>query len=234
MQTGKGYAEPWVSPTHALQILDAVQTRRLFSKLEHMFALDGQQSLFGAEDISFDSSYTQLRRIQLDDSAWLDYCPMWLSGDETLFRALTERAEWRQPVVRMYDRDVLTPRMVARLEPDILPMMPELIDSLSDRYHARLDQVSAGWYRDGNDSVAYHGDRVARERDEAIVATVSLGAARRFLIKPKGGGRGHSFSLGHGDLVVMGGSCQRTWEHAIPKTASAGQRIALMFRHFYI
>ncbi|HEX6220204.1 MAG TPA: alpha-ketoglutarate-dependent dioxygenase AlkB [Acidimicrobiia bacterium] len=199
-----------------------------------MFALDGQQSLFGSEDTTFDRAYSELRRVQLDDSAWLDYSPMWLSGDETLFRTLTEGAEWRQPVVRMYDRDVLTPRLVARLEPDIHPIVPELIGSLSARYGVRLDQVSAGWYRDGNDSVAYHGDRIARERDEAIVATVSLGAARRFLIKPKSGGQAHSFSLGHGDLVVMGGSCQRTWEHAIPKTASAGQRIALMFRHFYI
>ena len=200
-----------------------------------MFALDGQQSLFGAEDTSFDQSYAELRRIQLDDTAWLDYCPMWLTGDETLFTDLTERGEWRQPLVRMYDRDVLTPRLVSRLEPDVHPIVPEMIESLSLRYGVRLDQVSAGWYRDGNDSVAYHGDRIARERETATVATVSLGAARRFLIKPKGGGgESHSFSLGHGDLVVMGGSCQRTWEHAIPKSASAGPRIALMFRHFYI
>ncbi|HXV73069.1 MAG TPA: alpha-ketoglutarate-dependent dioxygenase AlkB [Acidimicrobiia bacterium] len=200
-----------------------------------MFALDGQQSLFAAEDTTFDQSYSDLRRLQLDDTAWLDYCPMWLGGDETLFMALTERGEWRQPLVRMYDRDVLTPRLVSRLEPDVHPIVPEMIESLSLRYGVRLDQVSAGWYRDGNDSVAYHGDRIARERETATVATVSLGAARRFLIKPKGGGgESHSFSLGHGDLVVMGGSCQRTWEHAIPKSASAGPRIALMFRHFYI
>ena len=203
--------------------------------IEHMFAIDGQHSLFAAEETSFDPKYAQLRRVQLDDTAWLDYCPMWLTGDETLFQALTERAEWRQPVVRMYDRDVLTPRLVARLQPDVHAVVPEMIDSLSSRYGVRLDQVSAGWYRDGKDSVAYHGDRIAREREEAIVATVSLGAARRFLIKPKeGGGKTQSFSLGHGDLVVMGGSCQRTWEHAVPKASSAGPRIALMFRHFYI
>lgn len=202
--------------------------------IEHMFAVDGQGSLFGTEAASFDSSFEELVRVQLDRSAWLDYCPMWLAGDETLFQALTERGDWRQPVVRMYDRDVLTPRLVARLDGDVHPVVPEMIDCLSRRYGVRLDQVSAGWYRDGNDSVAYHGDRVARERDEAIVATVSLGAPRRFLIKPKSGGKARSFSLGHGDLVVMGGSCQRTWEHAVPKAASAGPRIALMFRHFYI
>lgn len=203
--------------------------------IEHMFAPDsGQSSLFGVDRPAFDPAFSQLRRIELDDTAWLDYCPMWLSGDETLFGAIADAAEWRQPVVRMYDRDVLTPRLVARLETDAHPVIPALIESLSARYGRRLDQVSAGWYRDGNDSVAYHGDRVARERDVAIVATISLGAARRFLIKPKGGGPARAFSLGHGDLVVMGGSSQRTWEHAVPKVTSAGPRIALMFRHFYI
>jgi alkylated DNA repair dioxygenase AlkB len=175
-----------------------------------------------------------LRRIQLDDGAWIDYCPMWLTGDETLFETLASQAEWDQPVVRMYDRDVPTPRLVAHMEPDIYPLLAAMIETLSGRYGVRLDRVSAGWYRDGNDSVAYHGDRVARERDEATVATVSLGAARRFLIRPKEGGEARAFSLGHGDLVVMGGACQRTWEHAVPKVSSAGPRIAVMFRHFYV
>lgn len=199
-----------------------------------MFASDHVQgSLFGLEPISFDDHYSQLTRIDLDESAWLDYCPMWLAGDENLFSALVDRAEWTQPVVRMYEREVKTPRLVAKIDPSLHPVIPQLIDSLTARYGIDLDQVSAGWYRDGNDSVAYHGDRIARERPRSIVATVSLGAARRFLIRPKAGGSGHAFSLGHGDLVVMGGSCQRTWEHTIPKVASAEPRIALMFRHRY-
>jgi alkylated DNA repair dioxygenase AlkB len=192
-----------------------------------------QGSLFGFAPVSFDEDFSELRRIQLDDDAWLDYCPMWLSGDENLFTTLVDAAEWSQPVVRMYDREVLTPRLVARVEHGVHPVVPQIIDSLSESYAIRMDQVSAGWYRDGNDSVAYHGDRIARERPRSIVATISLGAARRFLIRPQGGGHAQSFSLGHGDLVVMGGSCQRTWEHAVPKVSSADPRIALMFRHRY-
>ena len=192
-----------------------------------------QASLFGFAPVAIDENFGELSRIDLDDEAWLEYCPMWLSGDETLFAALVEDAAWSQPVVRMYDREVLTPRLVARVDPATHPVIPELIESLSTRYGTRLDQVSAGWYRDGNDSVAYHGDRIARERPRSIVATVSLGGARRFLIRPQGGGPARSFSLGHGDLVVMGGSCQRTWEHTIPKVSSADPRIALMFRHIY-
>jgi len=209
-------------------------TSALRDNIERMFATENVQgSLFGFAPVAFDDGFSELRRVHLDDEAWLDYCPMWLSGDESLFTTLVDQAEWSQPVVRMYDREVLTPRLVARIEPNLHPAIPEIIDSLSERYGIRLDQVSAGWYRDGNDSVAYHGDRIARERPRSIVATVSLGAARRFLIRPKQGGQAKSFSLGHGDLVVMGGSSQRTWEHAVPKLSSADPRIALMFRHIY-
>ena len=211
-----------------------VDYRMTVDTIEHMFAPENVQgSLFGFAPASFDRGYAQLSRVHLDDEAWLDYCPMWMAGDETLFSALVDGAEWSQPVVRMYEREVKTPRLVARVDPSIHPVVPEIVESLSERYEIALDQVSAGWYRDGNDSVAYHGDRIARERPRSIVATVSLGAARRFSIRPKDGGGAMSFSLGHGDLVVMGGSCQRTWEHTIPKVASAGPRIALMFRHRY-
>lgn len=192
-----------------------------------------QASLFGFAPVSFDHRYGELTRVELDRDAWLDYCPMWLAGDEALFTALVDHAEWSQPVVRMYEREVKTPRLVARIDAGIHEVIPAIVDSLTERYGVLLDQVSTGWYRDGNDSVAYHGDRIARERPRSIVATVSLGAARRFLIRPKEGGRATSLSLGHGDLVVMGGSCQRTWEHSIPKVASAEPRIALMFRHRY-
>lgn len=196
-------------------------------------SLPGQTSLFGGAEITFDDSYAALRRIPLDREAWIDYAPMWLQGDQALFAALADGAEWDQPVVRMYDREIVTPRLVATVDPALHGVIPRLIDTLSSRYRARLDRVSAGWYRDGFDSVAFHGDRIARERVEAIVATVSLGGPRRFVIRPKAGGGTRPFSLGHGDLVVMGGSCQRTWEHAVPKVASAAPRIALMFRHSY-
>lgn len=200
-----------------------------------MFDTDGiQTSLFGSVPVDFDERFATLERVWLDDEAWIDYCPLWLSGDQQLYRALVDGAEWTQPVVKMYDREVLTPRLMARVEPSIHPVVGRIVETLSDRYQMRLDQLSVGWYRDGNDSVAYHGDRIARERPVATVATISLGSPRRFLIRPKSGGRARSFSLGHGDLVVMGGACQRTWEHAIPKVGSAvGPRMALMFRHTY-
>jgi alkylated DNA repair dioxygenase AlkB len=133
----------------------------------------------------------------------------------------------------MYEKMVRTPRLVAQVEPTTHPVLGEMIEMLSDRYRIRMDRVSAGWYRTGADSVAWHGDRIARELPHSIVATISLGGPRRFLIRPNGGGESTAFDLGGGDLVVMGGACQRLWEHTIPKVSSAPPRIALMFRHSY-
>lgn len=193
-----------------------------------------QGSLFGLGEVDFDPSFSTLRRVDLGEGSWLDYAPMWLSGDEALFDRLAETAEWSQPVVKMYDREVVTPRLVARIDHEAHSIIPDLVEVLSDRYDIPLDQVSAGWYRDGRDSVAPHGDRVARDLPYATVATISLGGSRRFLIRSKSGGASQSFSLGHGDLVVMGGSSQRTHEHGVPKTSSPVEpRIALMFRPDY-
>ena len=90
-------------------------------------------------------------------------------------------------------------------------------------------------YRDGSDSVAWHGDRVARESPrDTMVAILSLGATRPFALRPKAGGTGLRLSIGHGDLPVMGGSCQRTWLHAIPKTARClGARISIQVRPYW-
>jgi alkylated DNA repair dioxygenase AlkB len=79
--------------------------------------------------------------------------------------------------------------------------------------------------------VAWHGDTIGRGRSQdTMVAIVSLGYPRRLVLRPRGGGESLSVELAHGDLVVMGGSCQRTWEHAVPKVAHAGPRISVQYR----
>ena len=192
-----------------------------------------QASLFGSAPAAIDADLSTLQRRWLDDDAWVDYAADWLNGDETLFEVIAERAEWSSPMVQMYERIVQTPRLIASVDPGWHPVILEMVEVLSHKYGVRLDRVSAGYYRTGTDSVAWHGDRVARERPHALVATVSLAGPRRFLLRPRSGGVSIPFSLGHGDLVVMGGSCQRTWEHTVPKVASAPPRIAVMFRHAY-
>jgi alkylated DNA repair dioxygenase AlkB len=132
----------------------------------------------------------------------------------------------------MYGRVVDTPRLLARV-PKSGPGQPLLDDmrrALSARYGEEFVRTTAALYRDGRDSVAFHGDTTARDMDTALVATISLGEPRRFLMKPADGGASIAFPAGRGDLIVMGGTAQRTWRHGIPKVARAGPRIAVMFR----
>jgi alkylated DNA repair dioxygenase AlkB len=182
--------------------------------------------------VAADAHFASLRRLHLDQTAWVDHAPGWLSGHEALMDHLVGATTWHQPRREMYDRTVDVPRLVASLPADGPghPAVDEMRAALARRYAVALPHVSLGYYRDGRDSVAWHGDYVAREMDEALVATVSLGEPRRFLMRPAGGGRSIAFSLGWGDLLVMGGSCQRTWQHAVPKVARAHPRVAVMFR----
>jgi alkylated DNA repair dioxygenase AlkB len=137
----------------------------------------------------------------------------------------------------MYERMVPEPRLTHRWHLDRGPAPPAVLlamaESLSARYGVAFTQIGANLYRDGADSVAWHGDRVARELPEAAVALVSLGAVRPFRLRPSGGGTSVGFLPGPGDLLVMGGSCQRTWQHAVPKVRSAAARISVQFRHAY-
>lgn len=185
-------------------------------------------------------SLTQLRRTWLTPTAWVDHLPRWLTGSDALFQRLLEKVPWVAERRWMYDREVDVPRMTcfypsAAELPD--PMVVRARQDLSDHYEPELGErlTTAGMclYRSGADSVAWHGDTIGRSKTEdTVVAILSLGWARTLALRPRGGGAArHRFALGHGDLVVMGGSCQRTWEHAVPKTArDVGPRISIQFR----
>jgi alkylated DNA repair dioxygenase AlkB len=179
------------------------------------------------------------RRTVLGDGAWVDVLPGWISGSDEVFLRLESQVAWQAERREMYDRVVDVPRLLCHVGvgeelPD--PLLLEARERLSDHYEAELGErfATAGLclYRDGRDSVAWHGDRIGRGRsDDTMVAIVSLGAARRLSLRPRGGSPQTGFALGHGDLVVMGGSCQRTWDHAILKTARpVGPRISIQFR----
>jgi alkylated DNA repair dioxygenase AlkB len=174
----------------------------------------------------------QLARVNLDDTAWVDHLPAWVTGEDALMETLTRTTRWREEHQQMYGRDVAVPRLVASLPEDgvMPPVLDRIRDALSERYETPFARISVAYYRDGADSVAWHGDRIARRLPRALVATMSLGAPRRFLLRRKGGGRSLAFALGRGDLFVMGGACQRTWQHSIPKVARALPRLAVMFR----
>ena len=196
-----------------------------------------QPSLFGsADEPAIDRSFAEIRRLELDGESWVDHAPAWISGADRLFEEVIAGRKWEQRSRRMYDKRVLEPRLTAPWnadsdEPLTPPILEEIRAVLSDRYGRDFDSVGFNLYRGGNDSVAWHADRIAKEIEDPIVALVSLGDPRKFLLRPKGGGASQTFLLGRGDLLVTGGKTQRTWEHSVPKVARAGPRISLAYRH---
>jgi alkylated DNA repair dioxygenase AlkB len=206
-----------------------------------------QGSLFDAVDASspvwrpLDAAH----RTTLTAGAWVDHLPGWLAGGpegaDGLFERLTADVPWRAERRQMYDREVDVPRLLAFYgEDDTLPdpLLTEARTRLSEHYRPSLGEGfrTAGLclYRDGSDSVAWHGDRIGRGRSaDTMVAILSLGETRRLMLRPESGVPGSTtgFALAHGDLVVMGGSCQRTWQHAVPKsTTPCGPRVSVQYR----
>ena len=203
-----------------------------------------QESLLdGPDEPGLGALGTSVRRTPLARGAWVDVCPGWLRGSGEVFARLLETVPWRAEQRRMYDKVVAVPRLLCFYGEDAPLPHPVLVaarEALNAHYGPELGEAfrTAGLclYRDGRDSVAWHGDTIGRgQTEDTMVAIVSLGTPRPLLLRPRsrqpGGGSSLRFELGHGDLLVMGGSCQRTWEHAVPKTSRAiGSRISVQFR----
>ena len=193
--------------------------------------------LAGADELGL-GPLSAAHRTGLPNGAWIDVLPGWLTGADLLFETLVSDVPWHGERRQMYDRVVDVPRLLSFYEeqdPLPHPVLSEARTALSDHYRTELGEPfrTAGlcYYRDGRDSVAWHGDTTGRgSRENTMVAILSVGSARPLLLRPRGGGPARRYSVGHGDLIVMGGSCQRTWEHAIPKMRSAGPRISIQFR----
>jgi alkylated DNA repair dioxygenase AlkB len=178
------------------------------------------------------------RRLQLDTDSWLDHGPAWLRGADALLEELLRSANWTQRRVRMYDAEVDEPRLTAGYSSDVdaagmPPVLVELSRALSQRYDVTFDRIWMNLYRDGRDSVAWHGDRNRHVMTRPLVATLTLGATRRFCLRRAGQTRtAHVLAPAHGDVLVMGGNCQSAWQHAVPKTAApVGPRISVTIRH---
>lgn len=199
-----------------------------------------QGSLFDQSDDLRLGPLDGLRRRELGAGAWVDVLPGWLGGADALFTRLAEDVPWKAERRQMYEQVVDVPRLLAYYGPeDTLPhpVLDEAREALSAHYGAELGEpfATAGlcFYRDGRDSVAWHGDRIGRgAREDTMVAILSVGDPRDLALRPHGGGgQTLRFPQGHGDLIVMGGSCQRTWDHAVPKsTRAVGPRISIQFR----
>ena len=195
-----------------------------------------QPSLLGS-DAGIDASFTAVEHVDLDAAAWVEHVPGWVNGADALFAQIVDSAPWVQRRVHMYERMVDEPRLTAWHgtppdDPSMPPFTASMATALGSRYARIFDDIGAALYRDGNDSVAWHGDRIDPAMANPVVALLSLGSPRTLRLRSKARPRASAaFRLFPGDLLVMGGATQRTWEHSIPKVARAGPRLSLQFRH---
>jgi alkylated DNA repair dioxygenase AlkB len=187
----------------------------------------------GGLNVAADQTFATASRIQLDDNSWVDHVQGWLAGDTELMEALMEQADWEQRSRWMYNRVVDEPRLTAEY-PVIAdapqPVLHYLTEVLSAHYQRPFARLWMNWYRDNEDGTGWHADRPQNKLDEAVIPVLSLGATRRFLIRPASGGPSTAIVTHGGDLVVMGGRCQKDYQHCVPKQKqAAGARLSLNF-----
>jgi len=193
-----------------------------------------QGSLFASRgEISVDATFAAATRTRLDPRSWVEVVPSWLSGADSLFERLAAAVPWKEHYRRLFDRTFLEPRLTA--EYGDVREAPEPVAALaavlSARYQVPYDSVWLNLYRDGRDSTGWHRDRFSCRQPECVVPVLSLGATRRFLLKPRRGGSSIGFSPRSGDLIVMGGRCQQEWVHGVPKTPGTPEaRISVNFQ----
>lgn len=193
-----------------------------------------QQHLFGGPT-TFDATFSGLTRQPLERGAWLDFLPGWVRGTDALLQALLAERPWKQRQRLLWNAWRTEPRLTAPWTLDsgapLHPLVDDLRRALGQRYGITFDSVGFNLYRDGQDAVAWHRDTIDPAVVDPLVVLVSLGATRRLLIRPFGGGPSRALPLADGDLLVTGGTFQRTWEHTVPRVKQAGARLSLAFRH---
>jgi hypothetical protein len=198
--------------------------------------VDAIQPRLGADQPLGVDGTAPVERIALDDGSWIDLGRDWLGGADALFDRLQHSGalRWEQRRRPMFGRMVDEPRLTAEHRADG-PGDQELgaiARALAERYRRPLVHLWANWYRDGDDAVAWHADRIGRSVAEPVVAIVTLGGPRDFAMRPAPGHTGgrHRWRLHSGDLLVMGGACQRRWHHSVPRERGGAGRISLTFR----
>ncbi|HXT87866.1 MAG TPA: alpha-ketoglutarate-dependent dioxygenase AlkB [Trebonia sp.] len=192
-----------------------------------------QGDLFEASGPAVGLGFAAARRLQLDETSWIEHVPGWLQASAALFDELMASAPWEQRHRYMWGQRVTEPRLTAEYR-DISEAPQQLLhtitDELAQHYGVAYRYVWLNLYRNNHDSTSWHGDPIGKVQETSTVPVLSLGATRRFLIKPAEGGKSVSLTAASGDLIVMGGRSQRDWRHSVPKQAvPAGPRISINF-----
>lgn len=182
----------------------------------------------------------------MEAPACVTYRPGWVHDADAVFTELRAQIGWEQHAIRIHGRSFPTPRLTAWMgdhsyrysglshEPQPWPpTLATLRNRLSEELGTAFNSCLANLYRDGSDSMGYHADDEPELGPEPVIASLSLGARRRFAIRHRTSMQRWTWELGEGDLLVMFGESQRDYRHAVPKTARpVGPRMNLTFRQF--
>ncbi|MGI9606201.1 MAG: alpha-ketoglutarate-dependent dioxygenase AlkB [Acidimicrobiales bacterium] len=189
-------------------------------------------TLFGATNPIVRPEFGPTRH-ELDPCCWVEHCPGFLLGADTLFAELEDGMRWERGRRLMYGTWYDEPRLTGT-EPTLNTPLPPSVEhirtALTRHYERAFDGLFCNYYETGQDSVAWHADRIGRSEVDPLVAIISLGGPRTFHLRPMGGGPSDRFVLHSGDLLVMGGATQHHWEHAVPKTNLAPPRMSVTMR----
>jgi alkylated DNA repair dioxygenase AlkB len=182
--------------------------------------------------------------LTLRDGGTLAYDPSFFNPEDAdaLFAVLRTSTPWKQeagrgrPFPRLtawYADPGLTYRYsgVTHRALEWTPALRDVKRRVEQTSGADFNSLLLNLYRDGRDSIGMHSDDEPELDINPVIASVSLGAVRDFILKHNKGKEKHVFHLAHGSLLVMGGTCQHHWLHGVPKTAApVGERINLTFR----
>lgn len=190
-----------------------------------------QGSLFAAAAAAPQPIAPVVQRTQLDPCCWIDQVSNWFGGADDLLETMLSTISWHRGQRLMYGRFVDEPRLTGIAELGAAPpLVRRLAHELAGHYGRPFDRMFCNYYRDGNDSVAWHADRVGRRQIDPLVAIITVGGPRPFRVRPFGGGESTAFNLHSGDLLVMGGAMQHHWEHSVPKQKFAPPRMSITLR----
>ena len=196
----------------------------------------------------YQTDFLQSETIVLQaDEADMEYQPDFLGHQEalTLYETLENETPWTQEVVHVYGKSHPAPRLscwvsdptmsysysYTRMEPT--PWTPTLLilkERIEKSTGCTFNSVLLNYYRDGQDTTGWHSDDEAELGRNPVIASISLGAPRDFLLRHKNKDRKHKITLENGSLLMMKGATQHFWQHHVPKRANAFGRINLTFR----
>jgi alkylated DNA repair dioxygenase AlkB len=164
----------------------------------------------------------RLRRHWLDRTSWVDLAPGWVRDADEIYATLVETLPWREARLWRYDHYVVEPRLSAGIRPDAHPALLAATKALRAHYRVDFEGPALALYRDGRDALGPHRDRELRHTSNTLIAILTLGARRPWVVQPRGASRlstdprALDLSPSSGDLLVLGGRSQADWLHGVP------------------